>query len=153
MIMPTSPTGPPVYPNSARNPFQMWVVFACTVAGVLGMLPLGGERTGVVDRVLPAYASYWYGGLLASGLVCLASLLTRPLTSLLVERIGLLMLGGWLTGFGGAAIIIAPRTPGGIVLAGLGVACVGRVWQIHTELKLLRIVFAQKAQENEERGE
>ncbi len=131
----------------APNPFQLWIVVACTLTGLVGVLPLSVERTGAVDRELPhALATLWYVGLLVAGGVGLvaallpATTVTRVARALRVERVSLALLGGQLSGYGGALLAVAPRTPIGALLVALAIASVWRFHQIRGELRTLRVV-------------
>lgn len=140
--------------RASRNPFQLWVVIACTLTGALGLLPL--RSTGVIDRVLgPTLALGWYGGLFVAGATCVIGSFLPPFTDhlkratvrLAVERIGMYMLMGLLTGYGVAVEILAPTAPTGILLLGLAVAAGVRAAQVRRELRALRVIAHQNAEE------
>jgi hypothetical protein len=135
--------------RSSRNPFQLWVLAACVISGVIGLLPLGA-RTGTIDRLLPTLAALlWYGGLLASSAVCLAGAVIRHPLCLLVERVGMVLLGGLLAGYGGAVLLTAAKVPTGYLLVALAFATVQRIRQIGRELDRIRGGLAALVHEKE----
>lgn len=122
-----------------RNPFELWVVITCMLTGLVALLPVG-ERNGVVDRYLPAMALPWYVGLILGGLIAALSVVRRVRTvrdvlrSLALERIGLLIICGLMSGYGGALMVTTPRIPTGLLMIGLAVASGVRVRQISSEI-------------------
>lgn len=125
----------------ARNPFELWIVVACTFTGLVALLPLGVAREGIVDRVLPQAATLWYSGLLTSGLVTSIGVflpvkrLRRASYALLLEISGLCALTGILLGYGAALEVAAPRSPAGLLTLALGAACATRAFQARRELR------------------
>lgn len=133
-----------------RDPFQLWVLAACFLSGVVGLLR-AGVRTGTIDRLLPAFAAnLWFVGLLVSASVCLAALVIPVPYGLLVERIGLLLLGSLLVGYGFALLLSVPGIPTGVLLLSLAGACADRAWWIHLELRDLRKTIKRMIGESEE---
>jgi hypothetical protein len=118
------------------------VVVACTLTGLVALLPFG-SRHSTVDQYLPAFALPWYVGLLVAGVTCLTSAVwpTRTIQGLSrllgLERVGLAVLAGLLGGYGGALEVVAPRSPSGIVLLALMIASIGRIWQVAREIRSL----------------
>lgn len=132
------------FSRAGRNPFQIWVVVAATLTGVVALLPVGPERVGVVDRYLPDLVLPWYLGLTVGGLVTLIGTLPtsrtvrRAWTLLGVERFGLALLAGLLLGYGAAVEVVAPRGASGVIVVALGVASVARYRQAGHERHALQ---------------
>lgn len=130
--------------RAGRNPFQLWIVLACTVTGLVALLPIGPARRSAVDQFLPEFATLWYAGLLVSGTVCIVAVMlparTLPRLSRLLglERVGLALLAGLLVGYGAALLVAAPKMPVGFLLVALAVACVGRLRQVRNEVRSLQ---------------
>jgi len=126
--------------TSRRNPFELWIIVACVLTGVIALLPIG-RRDGLIDHYLPSLALLWYVGLLIAGCVTLVGALWRTRTFTTVvralgwERAGLTLLVGLMIGYGGAVLIITPRAPSGLLMLGLAVAAGARVHQINQEIK------------------
>lgn len=121
----------PVLVDAGRNPFQIWLLAICALTGVLGLLPNTPTRSSVV-AVLPSWAALlWYAGLLATGLLGLSALLLALPRCLLVESTAMAVLGGLLSGYSIAVIILADGWPvGAISLISGALAAWWRMWQI-----------------------
>jgi hypothetical protein len=125
--------------RSANSPFQILTVVACLISGVAGLLP--HEPSGVIDQLASGGAIIWYVGLTLGAAIALGSRLFQLPVSLLVERVGLLLLAGVMLSYGvGIYLLISferARLSGVIILA-FGVACCARSWQIGRDLQRLR---------------
>ena len=125
-----------------RNPFELWIVLACAAIGLVALLPLG-SRNGVVDRYLPALALPWYVGLLIGGCLAAVGVIWRGhsvrslMRALGCERVGLVLLCGLMSGYGGALVVTALRAPTGLLMIGLAVASAIRVRQITREVQAI----------------
>lgn len=125
--------------HSGRNPYAIFLLLACALTGVAGLISPQQTSPAVAHVLLPWELEAWYGGLVVSSGAALAGLLWRGLTSLLVERAALAVLGS-LTAMYSVAVVVR----GGVTLslaatvtAGLCVASVARIWQIGRDLKEL----------------
>lgn len=129
--------------RSGSSPFEVLVMAACLISGVSGLFP--HERRGVIDQLAEGGAVAWYIGLIVGGAVVLVGLFLRLPTSLLVERVGLLLLGGLFVGYGiGIYLLLGYDVVrvGGVTTIACGVACGVRAWQIGHDLNRLRRALA-----------
>ena len=123
--------------HSGRNPFAIVLLGACILTGISGLIT--PHRTSpVVAHVLPTWELLtWYGGLVVSGSVALGGLFAHGLASLLVERVGLVVLAS-ITATYVAAVIAQGAvsvSPAAAVVGGLSAASVARIWQISRDLR------------------
>jgi len=125
--------------RGGRNPFQLWVVIACAVTGLIALLPFG-TRNSAVDQYLPGLALPWYIGLLIAGGTCSVAAVwpaktVQRLSRLLgVERVGLAILAGLLGGYGAALEVVVPKSLAGTLLLALMLASVARIRQVAREI-------------------
>jgi len=135
--------------RSGRNPFEAYLLVACVLSGLAGLLT--AEAQSSIVSTLPRWeAVAWYGGLVAGGGVCLVGVALHGLKSLLVERIGLLMLAAFAVLYSGAVLVEAgPRgTFVGLFVAAFAAACVGRFVQIGLDLKRAEAMEALRPDES-----
>jgi hypothetical protein len=119
------------------------MLVACIVSGAAGLINPERSSPGIA-QVLPLWELYfWYGGIIAGGLVGTLATLSKTLTSLYVERIALTLIAGLCAAYG-----IALMAGGGyrfalavLFVVAFGVACAFRLKQIGRDLKHLEIVL------------
>lgn len=111
-------------------------------SGALGLIYGGGSA--VVQSLLPPpLVLLWQVTLLVSGFLGIGAAvlaLRDPVTSLLLERIALVMVGSFAVIFGGVTqwklgtdgLYVAAMT------GGYGLACLARVWQVNQTLSWMR---------------
>jgi hypothetical protein len=129
--------------RSGRSPFQVLLMAACLISGVSGLLP--HEQRSIIDQLADGRATAWYAGLIFGGIVVLVGLFLRLPTSLLVERVGLLLLTGLFIGYGiGIYLLLGFEQVrvGGVIIIACGAACGVRTWQIGHDLSRLRRALA-----------
>jgi hypothetical protein len=125
--------------HSGRNPFAVFLLCACVLIGVAGLISPQKTSPTVAHLLLPWELAAWYGGLIASGAGTLAGLAVKGLTGLLVERAGLVFLAS-LSGM--YAVAVAVQGGGALSFAAALTGCfcaasLARVWQIGRDLKQL----------------
>lgn len=125
--------------HSGRNPYSIFLLLACALTGIAGLISPQETSPAVAHVLLPWELEAWYAGLIVSGAGALAALLWRGLTSLLVERAALAVLAS-LTAMYSVAVVLR----GGVALSlaatvtgGLCIASIARIWQISRDLKEL----------------
>lgn len=123
--------------HSGRNPFAAFLLGACVLTGIAGLLSPQRTSPIVAHLLAPWELQAWYGGLILTGAGTLAGLFLRGLTGLLVERVGLVFLAS-LSGMYATAIAVQ----GGVALSfasaftgSFALASIARVWQIGRDLK------------------
>lgn len=126
--------------NGFRSPFQTYLLIACVLAGVAGIVdPHRGSSS--VLKVLPMWELYvWYIGLTVGGTVTLFGQVRKTLPGLYTERVGLLFLIGLCVIYT-AAIVVAVGVSlalSALVIVFFAVACAVRIRQIAYEIKLIR---------------
>jgi hypothetical protein len=131
--------GVPLLIRSGRNPFEVLMLSACVASGVVGLAE-PQSASGVITAALPHWESVcWYGGLAAGGVVGIIGVFSRGVTSLLIERVGIVMLT-FLTLAYSMAIITQVGLRGALpaLFTGLfAIACAVRFVYITTDLKRL----------------
>ena len=118
--------------DDGRNPFEVWLLAICVLTGVVGLLPGDRVRSTVIEPLPSWAAALYYGGLLVSGAFGLLAL-TRPMhRSLLWERAALYLLGGLLSGYSVALLVLTgfDLAAGAMPMAAAAVACAARVYRI-----------------------
>lgn len=84
--------GIPLLVRSGRNPFEVLMLGACVGTGAAGLVEPTATSNAIVS-LLPHWEVYtWYAGLLVGGLVGITGVFSKGVVSLLVERVGLIML-------------------------------------------------------------
>lgn len=129
--------------RTGRSPFQVLLMVACLISGVSGLFP--HEQRGVIDQLAEGAAGAWYTGLIVGGSVVLVGVCMRVPTSLLVERVGLLLLTGLFLAYGVGVYLLLGNDQvrvGGVITIACGVACGVRAWQIGRDLSRLRRALA-----------
>jgi hypothetical protein len=142
--MPTDPYAEPKDPllpvPPSRHPFQVWLVTACLLSGTF---TLAGVTSGSdFEEALPQWTTSSWGLLLVvAGALILAGAWWRDhLTGLIMERIGLRVLGWGCLIY--AFVIIQQAWPasarGGVIIASAGVASLWRRRHCIREIETLR---------------
>lgn len=121
---------------SGRNPFSLFLLIALVVAGVSGLWD-PAQASAAVAHLLPHWElSIWYGGLVVSAGIALAGILSKNVTALLVERVGLTVLCVLTLGYCAAVVVAGSAgNVAALIAAGLAVACCSRVIQISRDLR------------------
>jgi hypothetical protein len=128
------------------------MLVACIVSGAAGLINPGRSTPGIA-QVLPLWELYfWYGGLIAGGLVGTLALFSKTLTSIYIERISLTLIMGLCAAYG-----IALMAGGGyrfalavLFVVAFGVACAFRLKQIGRDLRHLEIVLLRDDKEDQQ---
>jgi hypothetical protein len=110
---------------------------ACVLSGVAGLLESKTWSTAVTNTLPEWQVVAWYTGLLACGAVSFAGAVARGVTSLLVERFGLSMLGGWTLLYS-VVVVMQAGVRGlfvALLVAAFAAASVARVVQITRDLR------------------
>lgn len=132
--------------RSGRNPFEMFLLGACVLSGIVGVLAPAATE-GAVARVLPPWAgSVWYAGLFVGAGISFTGVLLRGLKSLLVERVGLLLLAGFFGVYAFAVFALAGWRGVFVSLfvAAFAVAATARFVQIGRDLKKAEAPHAEE---------
>jgi hypothetical protein len=125
--------------SSGRHPLAIFLLVACVLTGVAGLLSPVSTSPTVAHLLAPWELEAWYSGLILSGGATLVGVMATGLSSLLIERVGLVVLAS-LSGMYAAAIAIQGHTPLTFAAAFTGafaLGCVGRVVQINGSLRKL----------------
>lgn len=143
--------GIPLLVRSGRNPFEVLMLAACVATGAVGLCE-PGSTFNVITALLPAWeVSTWYAGLTVGGLVSLVGVFWSGVMSLLVERVGLIMLM-CLTLAYSAAVITQVGVKGTLPILFTGmfaVACAIRFVYITTDLKRMEDITATRSDGDE----
>lgn len=123
--------------RSGRNPFEVWLLGACIVTGAAGFLT-SQAVSGAVARALPPWAgTLWYASLFVGASISFTGIMLRGLKSLLVERVGLLLMAGFGLVYA-AAVVLSAGWSGlfvAVFVAGFAAANISRFVQIGQDLK------------------
>jgi hypothetical protein len=125
---------------SARNPFEIVMIFAGLLAGIAGLfspvIPDGEAFLGIYALHGLAAQVFYPCLVLGTGAVAL-SLLLRPPMTLLIERVGMILLTALFVPYGVLLIISLSFSlnPSLILVIGYGVACAARSLQITHDLR------------------
>lgn len=127
--------------SSRRNPFEIFLLAACLLSGVAGLIdPARGSQA--VVNTIPSWELYiWYAGLAVGSLITLWGALGRRVIHLYLERMGLSLLTGLTFGYVIALMshISKPLALPTVVTMFFCVACFVRLRQINAELKVGRM--------------
>jgi hypothetical protein len=127
--------------TSARNPFEIVMIFAGLLAGIIGIVGLfGPDGYGLLSiyGLHSRPAQVFYPGLvLGTGAVACSLRLPLPMT-LLIERVGMIWLAALFVPYGVFLIILLHLNPTWILSVGYGVACAARSRQITQDLQRYR---------------
>lgn len=122
--------------HSGRNPFQLWLLAACVLSGITGLVTPGANNS-VITKLLPGWeVDAWYAGL---ALFAAIGLVGSIRNSLLVERVGIAALSA-VSVLYAVAIIAAAGERGvfaALLIAAFSCACVTRFVQINRDLRVL----------------
>jgi hypothetical protein len=123
--------------RSGRNPFEVWLLAACIITGAAGFITTQAV-SGAVARTVPHWAgALWYAALFVGASISFVGIMLHGLKSLLVERVGLLLMATFGVVYAGAVIAVAglnglfPAT----FVAGFAAANISRFVQIGRDLK------------------
>ena len=129
--------GVPLLVRSGRNPFEVLMLAACVAVGGVGLID-PQATSGAITAALPHWqALCWYGGLVGGGLVSVIGVFSRGVVSLVVERVGVVILTCLMLAYTTAVITqIGIRGTLPAVFTGLfAVACAVRFVYISADLK------------------
>lgn len=133
-----------LFVRDGRDPFEVLFLIACICAAITGLFM---PTSPMLHYVFGQYLSLWYGGLGVGGAISLAGVLRpRPLevSSLIVERVGLWLLAGWLLAYGVTVIIEVPNLSSGIyITTAFGISSLVRAVQITRDINRIRKVAAE----------
>jgi hypothetical protein len=129
--------------TSGRHPFEILMLVAAFIAGVAYILRLGG--TGTPERLIPGSAVWaWYLCLaVGAGVALIGAYLPQATIvglykSLIVERMGLFLLGASCALYEVALIAFSSHTPGTLaVIGGFASACLFRFVQAVRDVRRL----------------
>lgn len=132
--------------RSGRNPFEVWLLAACIVTGAAGFVT-SQAVSGAVARSLPHWAgTLWYAALFVGASISFVGVMLRGLKSLLVERVGLLLMAGF--GLVYAAAVVAAAGLSGLFVAtfvaGFAAANISRFTQIAGDLKRAQALMEER---------
>jgi len=143
--------GIPFLVRSGRNPFEILLLVMCATVGVVGLCQ-PSATSNVVTSLLPTWeVIVWYAGLAIGGLVSLLGVFLSGVVSLLIERVGLIMLT-CLTLTYSTAVIAQIGIKGilpALFPALFAVACVDRFARITADLKRMENVIITRSDGDE----
>lgn len=127
--------------RSGRNPLAVYLLGLCIVAGIsfiAGMLT-GNDGMKPIEKLMPgALVAGWYVLLFGGGCIAVTGIMWRDLvTSLLVERAGLVALTTASVVYDGALVILGD-VGGSVAVALFAFASGWRIWDIRKELGHIR---------------
>jgi len=129
--------GVPLLVRSGRNPFEVLLLVACAMAGVIGLVAPNASANAITAALPHWEVLCWYSGLLAGGVISLAGVFARGVTSLFVERVGIILLACLMLAY--ALALFAQVGIRGVLPASItglfAVACAVRFVYITTDLK------------------
>lgn len=139
--------GIPLLVRSGRNPFEVLMLAACVAVGTVGLCQ-PSSTSSVITSLLPTWeVTTWYAGLAVGGVVSLLGVSLNGVTSLLVERVGLIMLTCLTLAYSTAvATQVGIRGTLPALFTGLfAIACAIRFVYITTDLKRMEDITATRS--------
>jgi len=138
--------GVPVLVRSGRNPFEVLMLCACAFAGAIGLLAPNASANAVTNTLPHWEVLCWYSGLLAGGVISLVGVARGGVMSLLVERVGIILLGCLMLAYALAlfAQVGVRGTLPALVTGLFAVACVVRFVYITVDLKRMEDVATKQ---------
>ncbi|AHH98345.1 hypothetical protein [Kutzneria albida] len=123
--------------RSGRNPFEVFLLSAAVLSGGAGLLAQASWSPAVANTLPDGLVPVWYGGLVLGGVVSVVGVLLNGLVSLLVERVGLTLLGGFAVLYVSVVLVEAGwrGTLPALFVGAFAMACVGRFVTIGRDLK------------------
>lgn len=118
-----------------RNPFEIFMLAALMVSGVVGLLP---HRPTAIDALADEFALTWYLGLVIGGSAALISQWAKSPFGLLMERVTMWLLSGLMLAYGvGIYVLLGWGVVGvgGALILALGLSCFVRGMQIRRVVK------------------
>lgn len=127
--------------KSGRHPLAVSFLGFLAMSGISGLLTYRRSASGTVRALPELIGLVLYGGLAAGALIAIAGVFLHGLVGPLLERVGLVLLAGFLSGYGVLVFARAgwPALFISSLLLGLTVGCVWRVVQIGRELRKVRV--------------
>jgi hypothetical protein len=122
--------------HGGRNPFELWLLSACVLSGLAGLITPGANNS-VINKLLPGWeVQAWYAGLLLIGAVALYGAARQKM---LVERVGMAIMSALTLLYSVAVLAAAGDRAAFIALlvAAFSAACITRVVQINRDLRVL----------------
>lgn len=133
--------------TSARNPFEVVMIFAGLLAGIAGLLVPEGERVEELYGVLPPNAPgfppnvpFFHACLVIGTGTVAVSLFLKPPMAQLIERVGMIWLAALFLSYGVALTLVVSFGfhPIWVLILGYGLACAARILQITHDLRSYR---------------
>jgi hypothetical protein len=127
--------------KSGRHPLAVSFLGFLAFSGISGLFTYQRSASGTVRSLPEPLGQVLYGGLAAGALVAIVGVFLPGLVGPLLERVGLVLLAGFLFGYAVLAFARAgwPALFVISLLLGLTVGCVWRVVQIGRELRQVRV--------------
>lgn len=130
--------------RDGRHPHEVLFLVAAVIAGIGGTLHPPAQS--IAHALMPAgMARVWYALLIVGAVIALAGIASsgRHLGGLLVERVGMLLVGGLCCAYGGVTLVFSESAAlvGGAVLLAFGLASLVRARQIRRDLQRLRVTL------------
>ena len=148
--MQTDPTIPRVGPvpapvlRSGRNPLAISVLLVFLLSGTVGLLTPEASSP-ILAEVLGHWVWVWHTGLVIGSSTALLGLALRPLSNVLVERVGMMWMASLFLAYFVAVCVTDDAyftTYSGVILS-LGIAFAARVVQITRDLRRLHQVLKE----------
>jgi hypothetical protein len=123
-----------------HRPFEIATLLTVFLSTVINLVTGNTQTLRAINTLLPGYEWVWsIGVLIGSGLALLSAFLSIP-NNLLLERIGLFLLGMLFFGYAVVAITVIGLIgfSGAFFLLMFGGACAFRVIQLNRDIRLLK---------------
>lgn len=124
-----------------RNPLSISLLGVLVLSGVRGLFD-PEKASPALFRVLGEGALLWHVGLLIGCVTTLAAVLfLKPLSDVLVERIGAIWLSSLFLVYAVVVGLTSDAATAAAIGFGLGIAFIARAWQITKDLARLRRIL------------
>ncbi|NBH01929.1 hypothetical protein [Amycolatopsis sp. SID8362] len=139
----------------SRSPFQIGVLLALLVISAASAVFFDQVATSTARELGSTLGRLMYGGTALGAGVALVGVWRSGITGLLVERVGLISMACWVTGYG-IAVLINSGARGvqfGGYMTAVALMCLWRAWQIGREARELATVehLAEQISNGEDR--
>jgi len=138
--------GIPLLVRSGRNPFEVLMLAACLCTGVVGLFE-PATTSGAIVSLLPHWQVVtWYCGLVVGGAIGIGGVFSRGISSLAIERAGLIVLTCLTLAYAGAVVAqVGIRGTLPALFTGLfAVACAVRCVYITADLKRMEDIATKQ---------
>lgn len=132
--------GPILVVAVRHRPFEIAVLLAVLLSTAINLFVTPTRTLQAINTLLPGYSWVWSVGIIIGSIITLSACFMTIPNTLLVERIGLYLLGMLFSGYSIVAILVLGIIgfSGAFFLLTFALACIFRIRQLNSDIRQLK---------------